>query len=451
MRARAHPNSLGIVANGPDATTPRVRLLGVVGRLGSVNVAVLALGVITAPLQARALGPEGRGLLAAIMVPVTLAPWIAGLGLSQYATREVARGRHAGTVFASSVAATLPSCALLLVLAAPIASLVAGGRDVVYTYVLLGLFLVPLSISTEILGGVAQGRQEWSRLASMRMVPAVLGTISVVVLYVSDSLTVETAAITFIVAGLLAVVPLLPLLRQMRPFKAQRAVAGEGLRFGVKAWVAILGNLANVRLDQLLMIRLVDERQLGLYAVSLTISSLPGQVTSALSTGVFPRVAAGERSLPARVLRITLAAALLIGLGLALITLPLLEIVFGSDFLDAAPMIWILLAAGIPVTGVRLLSTSLTSGGRPGAAAYGEVVALAITVPGLLLLLQPLGGVGAAIVSLLAYTASFVYLLVVARRHFAGTFREFLIPTRADASSVADAVRSEMPRARGRR
>jgi Na+-driven multidrug efflux pump len=48
------------------------------------------------------------------------------------------------------------------------------------------------------------------------------------------------------------------------------------------------------------------------------------------------------------------------------------------------------------------------------------------------LLLGPLGGLGAAVVSLVAYTASFVFQLVMARRRIAAPLRAYLVPSRSD-------------------
>lgn len=53
------------------------------------------------PLLARALVPEGRGDLAAILLPITLAPVLFGLGLGTFVTRETARGRPLSVLLGS--------------------------------------------------------------------------------------------------------------------------------------------------------------------------------------------------------------------------------------------------------------------------------------------------------------------------------------------------------------
>jgi peptidoglycan biosynthesis protein MviN/MurJ (putative lipid II flippase) len=68
-----------------------------------------------------------------------------------------------------------------------------------------------------------------------------------------------------------------------------------------------------------------------------------------------------------------------------------------------------------------------------------EGVALVVTIVGLLLLVPPLGGEGAAIASLAAYTVNLLALVVLARRRFGGSVAHFLLPRPADARAVAHA------------
>jgi len=128
----------------------------------------MAVGLITAPLQARALGPDGRGMLAAIMVPVSLAPWVAGLGLGVFAMREAARGRSSGELIGTIGAASMLPGAIVVLLAVPIASFFSDGRDTVFTFLLIGLLLVPVALLADILWRVATGLEQWRRVIAVR-------------------------------------------------------------------------------------------------------------------------------------------------------------------------------------------------------------------------------------------------------------------------------------------
>jgi O-antigen/teichoic acid export membrane protein len=116
----------------------------------------------------------------------------------------------------------------------------------------------------------------------------------------------------------------------------------------------------------------------------------------------------------------------------------LLSVLFGPQFRDALPMALLLLAASVPYAGASVLSTALAADGAPMIPTIGEAAALVVTVVGLLTLLRPWGGIGAAIVSLAAYGASFTYQVVMGRRRLGVPLSEFLVPTDADVRWVRE-------------
>jgi O-antigen/teichoic acid export membrane protein len=265
------------------------------------------------------------------------------------------------------------------------------------------------------------------------MTPFVVGLIATVVLFAIGHLTVATAAATAIIGSLLAVVFGLPLLvaAAHRPV-FRPSLMRASLGYGLKSWLGGLAQVANARADQVVMITLVPARQLGLYAVATTISSVYGLVSGAVSQPVMARVAAGERHLMAQAVRVTVILTLGLNLAVALVTPIMLSVLFGPRFSAAAPMAFVLLGASVPLAGGSVLSSALQADGAPLIPSVGEAIALVITGVGLFLLLPPLEGMGAAIVSLAAYSASFAYQIAMAGRRVGAPLRDFVVPGRAD-------------------
>jgi O-antigen/teichoic acid export membrane protein len=259
------------------------------------------------------------------------------------------------------------------------------------------------------------------------------------VLFATDHLTVGSAAAVTIFGAVLVAVPGIPLLTGYRPV-FRRSLARAGLSFGLKAWIGGLARTANGRLDQVMMITAVAPRELGLYAVATTLAGASGLAAGGLAPPLMARVGAGERRLIAQAVRVMLEATIILDAVLALAAPLLLSVLFGSQFKDAYAMTVILLAAQVPLTAATVLSSALQADGAPMIPTIGELIAVVITVAGLVLLLGPLGGVGAAIVSLVAYTASFAYQLVMAHRRIGLPVRAFLIPTVEDLHWVRSAL-----------
>jgi O-antigen/teichoic acid export membrane protein len=427
------------------AGSARPRLSAVISRLTAANFAFVAVTLITSPLQARALGPEGRGQLAAIMVPLGLAPVVLTLGLSLYIFRAAATGQRAGTLLGTFGVVFLALGLVGAALGPTIGTLVGGGHQVVRTWVIVGCALLPLGFINIVITDIASGQNRWGPVLAYRLTLPVVVLVSIPALYLTGHLTVGSAALVSIAGGTLPVIFLVPGARSLLPLRFNTKIVREGIPFGLRAWAAGLGQVGNVRADQLLMTRMVKPSELGLYVIAVTASGvLVNPVVSALTTATMPRFATGSTDLVERVLRTTLLGVLLISAGVALIAPVFVPLFFGSAFKGAVPMIWILLAAGVPLTGGAVLSSALTSSGRPSYAARAELVALGVTVPGLIVLLPIMGAFGAALVSLVAYTASFSMLVLAVRRELGARLSELLTIRPSDAVTLASLVRSQI-------
>lgn len=434
------------VPERPPATTGK-RFAGVVGRLTSINVVVRSFGLITGPLIARALGPDGRGELAAILAPLMFVPIIAMLGLAQYATREVARATQPGAILGTIGAVLLAIGALGTALAVPLAEFFADGRQTVETFLIVGFAILPVSLIGQLLIAVTVGMEEWGSVMLSRLIPPVMGLIGVVGLYAAGALTVASAATVTIVSSVAQIAPgLFVAARRSNRLRVSRRLAKDGLSFGLKAWATQLSSSLNARLDQVMMVRLVPSRELGLYAVGVNAASVAPLFTQALVVPLAVRVARGDAHLVGRALRTALAASAVIAAILAVLVPVALPLLFGPAFSDAVIMTQILLVAGIPGAGSAVLTSSLAAAGRPGPGAAAQVVGLAITIPGLLIALPALGGKGAALVTAVVSSAIFASLLPVGKREFRLPLSELLIPRVRDVRWALD----QLPRRRRR-
>ncbi|MBV9818424.1 MAG: oligosaccharide flippase family protein [Solirubrobacterales bacterium] len=424
-------------AEGGTAKPPR--LASVISKLTAANFALVAAGIVTAPLQARALGPTGRGELAAITAPLSLAPIMLTLGLSMYTFRAVATGRRPGTVVGTIGAVYLFLGAVAIGIGPLVGHLVGGSHHVVSRWVFIGFAILPLAFVNQVITDTCVGENRWGPVIAYRLCSPIVLIVGVVVLFLIGHLTVASAAILSIGGGTLPIVFLVPFARRYRPLRFDRQVVREGVPFGLRAWAAGIGQLVNVRFDQLLMTRLVNPAELGLYAIAVTASGvLVNPFATALTSGTMPRFATGSTDLIEKVVRTVLLGVLVVSIGVAVASPVVVPLVFGSSFKGAVPMIWILLGAGIPLTASAVLSSAVTSTGHPGWAALAEIAAICITIPGLILLLPSMGGEGAALVSLVAYSTSFSVLAFASRRKLGVSLRGLLVLRPSDGRLLVE-------------
>lgn len=438
-----------------QVTASQATRTGGAAMIGGVGVLTTASTLVTGTVLARVLGPDGRGALAAILVPIGLAPYLMQFGTGLFVVRRVAvkgpTARTAGEILGSVWLVLTLLCIPLMIAGQWLARelLGHGGGDA--TILGIGFQLIPLSLLGSQLSDIAWGASRWGLLAVTRLLPAATLVVAYPVLALTGHLTVVTAAVTGLAANSVPTLILLPLLRGARPVVSGRIVR-EAFAFGLQAWPGTIANLANQRLDQLLMIPLVPERQLGLYTVAVTLSGFTSLLVDPLTTVSFPEIAAGRHEALATLVRTTIlvlgTANLLLVLGSPL----LITVLLGHDFTAVVPLMAVLAVANVLRAGQTAMALALAAAGHPRRSTTAEVVALVITVPGLLLLLPPLGAMGACIVSVAAYAATGALLARACVRTFGLTWRSLFIPRRGDvvvlrAASLVLARRLRLVRA----
>ena len=139
-----------------------------------------------------------------------------------------------------------------------------------------------------------------------------------------------------------------------------------------------------------------------------------------------PRIAA-------RSTRTVILIAVIIDVAVAILAKPIIVILFGHSFLPAVDMARILLVGNVPWIAEVVLAAGLLSSGRPGLRSSGQIVSAVITVVGLILLVPVLGAIGAAWVSLAAYTINFIITLVMFHHVTRIRYVDSVIPRRQDA------------------
>lgn len=428
------------IASNPPRSR-RTSFGAIVGRLTGINALALVAAVVTGPITARALGADGRGELAAIIVVLTIGPWLLDLGLNLWVARESARGGRRADVLGGALPLALGCSLIGVVLAIPISDLLGQGRPVVTTFVLVGLLLMPFSVLLRMLAGLALGESRWRLYVATQIIGTVLPVVVIVVLALAGWLTVASAAGAYLAGAPIAGILLLQLLRGVGRLSFDRHRMGEAAAFGAKTWLTQVAGAANYRLDQVLMVGLVSSRELGLYAVAVSIAAIAQGLVTAVSAALFPRVAEGDGELAARSCRVAVCIVGVVGAGLAAISPAMVPFAFGTDFDDAVPMVIVLLIASVPLGATVVLAWALIAVNEPAAAMRAELATLALLIPALIMFVPGAGGLGAAVISLIAYSMRLVLQLRSACRTFATPWWQFLLPTIRDLAWLRDRLR----------
>lgn len=352
-----------------------------------------AFTLVTGVIIARALGPEGRGIVALVFalsvfasqltfgasVPVAITRQLAerGIGLRD-GLRGLAR-RRGGLLLVPSLAAG----AIMLVL---LQDEPTGDRVM---FAVAAALMALQTMVFRLLSGGLQGEGRLAQVAWAGMLPQLLFTVALVTAQVAGwgwqalDMLVAYFVSSFIALAFAA--------RSLGPASGRDADRLDETALWAesrRSYISSVRPLDGLQLDRLVVGGFVGTVALGLYAAASAVSNLCSLVSNAVAIIVLPRVAAqpGNRSAQQAVIRrwVLLSAALIgvIVVGLQLVVDPVIRIAFGEEFTGAITCArWLILADGLMAMR-KVLIAVLQGQGRGGTASWIELGLLPVMIGG---------------------------------------------------------------------
>lgn len=383
--------------------------VGAVAHLTAIRVLALAGSVCSGLLTAAFLGPEGRGEQAAlILAPSILSP-LCTIGLHASLIYNLRSDPENGPRYLGS--------GLILTFVAGLAATVLGflllplwlGRyssDII-SLARLALIIVPITAVTPLLMGVLEAHGRFV-LANSTLYFQSLGTLATLgILAALGWLTPPSSAAAYVVMAIPTFLYLaFQARRVLRPqLTITKPYPQRMLRYGLKFYgVDILGAMSGY-LDQVVIVFLLDPASVGAYAVALSLSRVLSVVQGAVSTVLFPSIAAREVGsmveMVARAVRVTTVVNTIGAAGLAIVGPPLLVLLYGTRFAPAVAPFLVLLVEAVVTSAARTLAQAFSGSGRPGAVTTLEIAGVATSLAAMLVLVPSFGILGAACAALL--------------------------------------------------
>jgi O-antigen/teichoic acid export membrane protein len=219
----------------------------------------------------------------------------------------------------------------------------------------------------------------------------------------------------------------------------------EQASFGMRGQAGNLMQLLNYRLDQYLVLALVNAAGVGIYLVGVQLSQSIWYLANAVAAVLIPRLASSSDEEAGRLTpmlcRNTLLVSALGAVAVGVMAPWLVPAVFGSDFSESVvPLLW-LLPGTVALSGSKILASYIFSQGRPGLNSLITVGSLAVTVVADLALIPPFGVEGAAVASTLAYAVHLALSLLAYRALSGNPISDALLVRGEDFQRYANLAR----------
>ena len=370
--------------------------------LGKLILAMLTL--VSAPIVARAIGPDGRGETAAAIGVFYLLPVLIAFGLPMELRRRSATGDPSGALRTARLVCVLGFLVSGGFAALGYWTLFSGFEPTARMVAAAGVAATPFAASWFCDNGVLVGQDRYRAVFLLQVAQPVVYVALIVTFWITGVAS-TTTVLAANIAGMFASFVLGMTLTCVKPLGPHDRMSGL-VRASARYAGSAMAESATNRVDQVLALPLLGAYQAGLYSVAVTVATAPmalGQALGASYFGATARTAERKRApIAHEAIRAALATvAVVIPLGgiVATFALPL---VFGSEFSGAISPMWICLGATALLIVAYVLSMVLAASGKGWRMTIAQVAGLTVGVAALLILGPALSSVGAAIASLLS-------------------------------------------------
>jgi O-antigen/teichoic acid export membrane protein len=368
-------------------------------------------------ILARCLGTEGLGKYGAIYAYLTLFAWMAAFGFEPILLREISRERENATSLLRT--AMVMSCFLavgtiaMAALIAPLAGYPGTLRNLV---VLAGLeyVLTPVRLPSVIF---QVNLQQWYG-ATINVVRQGIWCVMVAMLWFVG------APLVYVIAGrvLSAAIESALIWAYSRKFLtgSSRFLREKSMKMVSHAFpIAFASLLAMIylRIDQVMLHKMVSDSELGQYVAATKVSELFESLPSALMFAVAPifAVSAADpqrfRSYVDRTFRYLMILAAALCVMIAVGAAPIVRILFGRQFLPAGPLLAVLIWSEIAVFFSAVVVNVLVAQNQQRLLPIPTLAGAAVNIALNLVLIPRYGAMGAAYATLVSYSVAWIVVL----------------------------------------
>ncbi|HWC07708.1 MAG: hypothetical protein QOE75_10 [Solirubrobacterales bacterium] len=407
----------------------RKRLLAPLGVDGLILITNLATGIIVA----RALGPAGRGELAATLLIAQIAAWSTNIGSTEAISYHHSRHpKDAGKLMTSWLVLIMPLSLLAVagsILLLPL--LFAAQTDEALDLAQLYMLSVPLILIQGVFSGTLLADEDFNFYNLTRFILPAFAAVSYGLLWLVDDFTVAWALAANAAAGLITVALLG--WRSLRRYPLggyDWPLLRKTAWYGLKSHGGSLSATINARLDLAIIPAFLSAASVGLYSVATNISSILPVLTGTVALMLLPVAARRQGSSRTVILTMqaTLGIALAIAIPLEIVAPWALELIYGSGFDDAAEPLRLLLPGAVASAASTVLWSGMLAEDRPFAATMAIVPGAIATVVGLIIFLPSYGLNAAAIITTVVYAGQLIALAELYRRTLKIRWRHYLFP-----------------------
>lgn len=384
------------------------------------NILVLAINVATGIITARLLGPNDKGVQAAIILWPGLLYSLSVIGLPAALLYHVKKSAERASTFLTAAV----SLGVLVSLVATIVGIIFAptwladySAQTVFVTRIYMLF-IPVSVLSLIYTAVVQASGDFQIYNGLRLLQPLITLSVLLLLAVTGTMGAESAAFAFLCPAVPAVLWLWYRTRHLYSFSVVgfRGACKQLFSYGLRAYSGDVLAVASSQLDKIIIVSLLNPTSMGLYAVAFSLARMLTVFQWAVISVLLPKLIGQPiteiRLLLGRAARISTFVAFVAAVGLMLVGPFLINFFYGSAFQGAITVFWILSIDSVLGGLAGLLAQVFYALGKPELMVIRNATSLAVTVLGMFMLGSRYGISGVATAVLLESVAMIILILL---------------------------------------
>jgi len=406
------------------------------------------LNLCTVVIIARVYGPEGNGAFAIALLLPSILSALLNLGVAPANVYYIGSGillPREALVVSSFIwcGASLTGLGVGAVILSLGSTKFFPGVETRILWLALAIF--PVALFTSYLQGIFQGLQKFGpyNLLAITQPTLLLSLVSILVALGNQEIYLLVAAqfIAVILVFALALHLLMPYLGTRRVTDEYFLTVRKVLTYGWKVHLSNILAFVNYKADILLSNYFLGTAYTGIYTISVSLVEKLWIFSQSVSTVLLPRLAelnsdeSKRRKLTPLIARWTLILTLALALGSAIVINWLIEIIFGSQYVNATLPFRLLLPGIVAFTLGRILSNDIAARGKPEINMYISIVSVIVNIVGNIFLIPTYGLAGAAIATSLAYISGALLIAFSYCKLTGVDWKDILFPRNSDWQS----------------
>lgn len=404
---------------------------------------VIALGLGTAIITSRFLGPDGKGIIAGLLVYPSLFMSIGSLGIQQATTYYVGQKKYTiDEIYGSVLGIWLFTNAVCMVICyVLIAYFTRQHYDGIYIF--LAIFGIPFTLYTSYSSGIFLGQQRIKEFNSINWIPVAINFLCTLILVAGLNLGVTGSMIgTFAGAVVMSCIVAFKMKKTVsfKPvFNFERIKKMLGL--GITYAVALLVANVNYYGDVVVLERLSTPAETGLYSNGVFLAQFLWEIPMLMGALIFSRSAASNdpRDFSLKTCRLLRLAGIVMFVGclsLYFLSSFVISFLYGPKFAGSATVLRLLLPGVFLLTIFKVLYMDMAGRGKPWLSMKAMIPSAILNIILNIWWVPGYGANGSAFASTVSYALAAIVFLWIYSKDAGISIKEILTFTKEDKELI---------------